>query len=174
MFSWIKMNHLTSGFVVWLQVLYLYKQLMEYYLEKGSTLKHLSGILTFLGVLLKFAAYSDNTKNKPLYIILNQLFYDSYGFWYFDSYMYISNFLFWIVDWQTYFRYYIFHNLILHLWITSSSYTCYQNLSLKYFCDNSRVSGIFVCGEHHFYCMKKKDCKVKNNFNLFSFDMIYG
>ena len=69
-----KLNHLTSGFVVWLQVLYLYKQLMEYYLEKGSTLKHLSGILTFLGVLLKFAAYSDNTKNNPLYIILNQLF----------------------------------------------------------------------------------------------------
>ena len=40
-----------------------------------------------------------------------------------------------------------FYNLILHLWITSSSYTCYQNLSLKYFGDNSRVSGIFSCGE---------------------------
>ena len=31
-------------------------------------LKHSSGILTFLGVLLEFAAYSENSKNTILYI----------------------------------------------------------------------------------------------------------
>ena len=133
-----KLNHLTSGFVVWLQVFYLYKQLMKYYLEKGSMLKHSLGIFTFLGILLKFTAYSENYNYNPLYIILNQLFYDSYSFWYFDSNMYISDLLFWTIAWQTYFHYHIFHNLILHLWITSSSYNCYQQLSLKYFCDNSK------------------------------------
>ena len=56
-----------------------------------------------------------------------------------------------------------FTNIILHLWITSSSYTCYQNLSLKYFGDNSRVSGISACGEHYLYFMKKKDYKDKQN-----------
>ena len=68
---------------------------MEYYLENGSMLKHSLGILTFLGVLLKFVAYSENKKNyNPLYIIPNQLFYDSYGFWYFDLDMYISDLFF--------------------------------------------------------------------------------
>ena len=137
---------------------------MEYYLEKGSTLKRSSSILTSFGVLLKFAAYSENSKKNtnPLYIILNHLFYDSYGFWYFDSDMYISDFLFWTVAWQNYLHYHIFHTLILHLWITSSSYTCYQNLSLKYFGDNSRVSGISACGEHYLSFMKNKDCKDKD------------
>ena len=146
-----KLNHLTSGFTVWLQVHYLYEQLTGYYLEKRSTLK------TFIRYLnLSWGTFEirssywkfKQTKN-PLYIILNQLFYDSYSFWYLDSDMYISDFLFWTVAWQTYFHYHIFHNLILHLWITSSSYTCYQNLSLKYFGDNSRVSGIYSCGEHY-------------------------
>ena len=68
---------------------------MEYYLEKGSMVEHSPSILTFLGVLLGFAAYSENSKKyNPLYIIRNHLFYDSYGFWYFDSDMYISDSLF--------------------------------------------------------------------------------
>ena len=72
---------------------------MKYYLDKGSMLKYVSGILTFLRVLVKFLAYSENKIYNPLYIILNQLFYDSYGFWYFDSDMYVSDLLFLTVAW---------------------------------------------------------------------------
>ena len=61
---------------------------------------------------------------------------------------------------KTYFHYHIFHPYF-YLWITSSSYTCYQNLSLEYFGANSKVSAIFIYGEHYFSFIKKNDYQVK-------------
>ena len=77
----------------------------------------------------------------PLYLMI------PYDFMAFDSDMHISNlslkqFL------KTYFNHHVLQSSILYLRTTSSSCTHYQNLSLKDFWENSRISEIPSCGEH--------------------------
>ena len=50
---------------------------------------------------------------------------------------------------KTYSNHHVLQNSILHLLTTSSSYTHYQNLSLKNFLGNLRVSEIPTYGEHY-------------------------
>ena len=86
----INMNHLTSDFAVWLQILYLYKAAHDVLSEKGSALKDSEYILNLSFWLLSKLKFIVQLKNS-LYIILNHLFYDLLCFyiWYFDSDMYI-------------------------------------------------------------------------------------
>ena len=148
---------------------------MKYYLKRGSALKDSRYILTLSFWLLSKLKFIVQLKNS-LYIILNHLFYDllSFYIWYFDSYMYISD-LNKTFAWNTYSNYHILQIFIIYLWITSSSYTYYQNLSLKHICGNLEVSEISACGEHYLSFYEEERLKdQKNSFKLFSFDMIYN
>ena len=104
-----------------------------------------------------------------MYIILNHFFYDSDSFGILiQTCIFLICYFKQLLD-KTHFH--IFHISTYELLV----HPCYQNLSLEYFGDNSKVSGLFffsLWGTLLFF-IKKKDCQVRKEFQLFSFDMFY-